>query len=47
MEKVLEKGMEGFFTKSLRESDPDVFASIKEEIERETLELRGSYGQNR
>lgn len=39
MEKALDKGMEGFFTRSLKETDPDVFASIKGEIEREKLQI--------
>lgn len=39
MEKALEKGMEGFFTRSLKEVDPDIYASIKGEIEREKLQI--------
>ncbi|MEE8294237.1 MAG: hypothetical protein V3R64_00855, partial [Sphingomonadales bacterium] len=39
MEKALEKGMEGFFTRSLKETDPDVYASIKGEVERDKLQI--------
>lgn len=39
MEKAVDKNMSGFFTQSLREADPDLYASVKEEIEREKLQI--------